>query len=429
MDTDRLNEKVEALGLLPRDVLTAAVTDAALQALRGLLENAASGESVSEEDRRQLVGAVRRAMDLLPMPLDDDAFPEETRSTFVQSLENMLNSTSDEETKEASVLALVDTATSGIHPNPSAVVNVVNGRMLSAPAEQVLRLVDALGGVTLPKLSECREQLYQRCATDVELFNRVTDSASEADIGAWLSTMLPRMPEAVLAAAMRLGLPDGAAETLCLQALEFVANDLSAQRASVVGQVAGLLKPDMAEGLEAFANVLVGMLVSGNASAEADGRRLLREHGTLLSDGLARMVARGAVEWFVDPNLGDKNHQPTIDAIVELQRARNQDALTTEEVSALVGVLFDKSVRDERRADVIRHAMGALRTLGVKYKDRAANFEDVRRKYEQEGDEEVKAAVASGLSGLRPSGLKGLTAAARTFWKWFDTLDDTKGAS
>ncbi|HZL04905.1 MAG TPA: hypothetical protein VFE45_05730, partial [Coriobacteriia bacterium] len=128
-------------------------------------------------------------------------------------------------------------------------------------------------------------------------------------------------------------------------------------------------------------------------------------------------VARTTAQWLVGPNLSERFQPAAIDAIVDLR-----EHITPEEANALVGLLFGAGVREERRPAAIENALVVLRRLDVQYRDRSANFEDVRAKYEAESDESVRTALRNGLASLRPPNLRGLTRAAGTFWKWVDEL-------
>jgi hypothetical protein len=101
------------------------------------------------------------------------------------------------------------------------------------------------------------------------------------------------------------------------------------------------------------------------------------------------------------------------------------DSLNTQEKGKLAQLCFDDLIRKSKDIDSINLAFEILEVLEPLYSDsdRKVNYEDIKRMYENETDDSIKRAIASGLLRLKPDNLR---SGEKEYWNWVESIQSVE---
>ena len=416
MNIERLEAKIEVLGLISPDVLAGPVADRALRQCINLMNFSISSHTPSDDSERlALLRLIRRIVAILPLPQATGAIDPNTSNEFSQALQNVINATQEPAVHEEAVLAMVDLERSGVSTDRQSSANRLGELIETGQPDSVQRVVSHLGGPAMKEWPECVETLLRRCTHEPSLFQTLLADASDEEKGPWVRAMLPRNPLGVLELLDDVELYHDDWTFVCEFAIEHAASLAPQQQAEILAQVAGALSEQTEEILNDFSQGLVRLLTTGNEVVAAQGLRLLQMHPQhFQGPGRSRQVVSSVFGWL--NAIADKHQPSAIDSVVLLQ-----GQLTQEERQAFVGMLFVQGIQDEARPEAVEHSLGALAAIGVRYdKGRGPNFEDIRNKYGA-SDQTMRDAIGRGLRLLKPARLP-RTIDARAFWEWVNGL-------
>lgn len=410
MDIQRIQAKVQVLGLLPEPILNGTVAEAALRRCMDLLNVSISSNAPSEDDeRRRILSVVRDVLRTVPLPPTTEGLGDGTANELLQAVQNLINATPAWEVREEAVLLLIDLQRTGLQTDRNAVVNRLNESFDSAPIDAVPMLVAYLKGPALEEFPECAERLLQRASQDQALVGTITAEAAVEQRMGWLRSVFPRNPVLVLNARDAMSLSDQDWMEFAEVVIGHASSMNPVEQAALLAEVATFPQPAILADIDAYTEGLARLLTSGDESTASKGQALLQSTVSVMDDpGRVRLLASRLHDWL--QSIGDK-YQPSPLAALMLVRAQ----LTKEEKDALIGMLFDRSVRDESRPHVVEHALGVLGTLEVRYDAvRGPNFEALKLKFQTSGDPAMKDAILRGLERIKHGGAKG----AKDFWEW-----------
>lgn len=415
MDIQRLQAKVEVLGLLPTEVLNAAVAERALRRCMDLLSaSIAPNTPASDEELVSVLASVRRVLGTLPLPPKDEGLGDNTGNELLQSVQTVINTSPDAEVREEATLLLIDLLGTGLQVDRNAVVNRVNELFASSPIEAVARVVAHLGGPGLPTLTESTEPLLQRCSAEPTLFSAVLGDAPEEQLPPFIRAVLPRNPVPVLRALDDVELQDEEWTSIVELAISHAATLAPAQQVEILAEVAKFRDETLLPCFNAYADGLTRLLTSGDETVAEQALKLLEENPSHIEEpGRARLLASKLHAWLLA--VGDK-HQPSATTALLLLWTQ----LTPEEQESFIGMLFDQGITNEGRPAAVEHALTTLASVGVRCDEkRRPNFEDIRAKFESAADPAMRDAIIRGLARLKPTRT---SKGSRSFWDWAKPL-------
>lgn len=404
-------ERIELLRTFPPAAIIDTVANRVLRAAVQVMDG--SNDSETNADAwLSLTRSCRASLGIVRGRVSEGAIEDEVLNDFTRVVKNVLTSSQNPAAHREAIQTLIDLGDTERHPNRNELVEFIGSFISQAPIQEVRDIVDYAGGPAMPRWTECRPHLLDRCAADTALYDAVLGDAPENARFDLMSELLPRITEHVLRSIPAASLSEHDTIVVCESAGDQSRNLSGDQLVSVLAAMAPLLGiKGMDYVLRDFADGIGRLLMTGDESLASAALRLLRENPDHMAEPeRARELTLTVSQWFA--SIGDKNQPPVIDALVLLQRH-----LSPEERDGLVATLFDQNVRDEGHPGVVRHALLALAELGVRYDDRPANFLDIKAKATGTEDGQMAKAVQEGLAALRPKPLSG-TKAAREFWKW-----------
>lgn len=415
MDTQRIQAKVEVLGLLPTEILNATVAERALRRCIDLLSvSISSNTPASDEERVSILASSRQVLRTIPLPPTGEGLGDNTANEMVQGVQNVINASPSAEVREQATLLLVDLLGTGLQVDRNAVISRVNELFASSPVDAVARVVAHLGGPGLPTLTESTEPLLQRCSTEPTLFSAVLKDSPEEQLPPFIRAVLPRNPVPVLQALDAVELQDEDWTAIAELAINHAATLAPAQQAEILAEVAKFRDETLLPCFNAYADGLTRLLTSGDEAVAAQALKLLKENPSHIEEpGRARLLASKIHAWLLA--VGDK-HQPSATAALLLVWTQ----LTPEEQEAFIGMLFAQGIGSESRPVVVEHSLTTLAAVGVRYDaKRGPNFEDIRSKFDSSSDPAMRDAIIRGLARLKPTRT---SKGSRSFWDWAKPL-------
>lgn len=417
MDTQRLQAKVEVLGLLPKTILDGTVAERALRQSINLLSASVSPDvDLDDTERSQVVSAVRDVLLSVPLPPTSEGLGEGTANELLQAAQAVIDGTVAWEIREEATMLAIDLLRTGLGVDRNAVVSRVNALFASSPIETVARAVKHLGGPGLPEFAESTEPLYQRCSTEPTLFSAVLAETPEEQLTPFIRAALPRNPVAVLRALDEVKLQDEDWTSVAELAISHAATLAPAQQAEILTEVARFRDETLLPCFNAYADGLTRLLQSVDEAVAAQALELLKQNPSHIEEpGRARLLASKIHGWFL--TVGDK-HQPSATAALLLVWAH----LTPEEQEAFIGMLFDQGIKNEGRPAAVEHSLTTLASIAVRYDEkRGPNFVDIQDKFESSTDPAMRDAIIRGLARMKPART---SKTSRSFWDWAKPLLD-----
>ncbi len=408
--------RIELLRILPSATIIDTVASRVLRANVQVLDGSNHSET-DDEAWLSLIRSCHASLDIVGGRIGEAAVEDEVLGDFTRVVKNVLNSSQNPAAHREAIEVLIDLGNTGQHPNRSELIGFVSTYIAQGPVREVRSIVLYLGGPAMPRWTECRPHLLDRCAADVALYDGVLKDTPEEGRLSWIQEMLPRIPEHVLRSVPGAGLSEHDTVVVCESAGDLTREFVGDQLVTVLDALAPLLSIDgMDHPLRDFANGIERLLTTGQSSLSEAGLRLLRSYEQHLSDpelavGLVSPVAR----WLA--GVGDQFQPAAIEAVLLLK-----ERLTREERDSFAGMLFAIAT-DDQRSEAVELALGALATIGVSFDERPANFVHLQNRHADCGNPAIEEAIRTGLAKLRPDPMPQNTKPeARAFWEWEKSL-------